>query len=271
MILLGTTGWESNCEKLDKAIYPAKYRENKLQYYSQFSSLVELRSTFYEVPDKATVQLWDESTPKKFEFIGRMLKDITHNRERSIDPKQIENYFDALGSLGYKLSMVILHFNRHFQKTKNNREFLLNLLDEVNKHFRQHVSIELIHGSWFGEDENLLTELRERSSSLINTDKRTVPPAIRHPEVNFLRLRGDPSVVPVDSFGKNIIDRQRDIDFYAMYLKSLQKSYKVIFVTIDNHFSGNAWKDAQNLADAMRKQKVKFRGFHEQKEKIPQA
>jgi predicted MPP superfamily phosphohydrolase len=99
----------------------------------------------------------------------------------------------------------------------------------------------------------------------MNTDKRTVTPALRHDELYYLRLRGDSALVPVASLGKKVQDRTRDIQFYAKYLNSIKKRYHVIFVTIDNHFSGYAWDDLFLLGSELTKVKVKFKGFKERK------
>ena len=268
MILLGTTGWDFNIESLDNRIYPAQYREEKLRYYSKFSTMVELQSTFYEIPEKNVVAQWDEMTPKKFDFIARMSKDVTLSKKQEIDPVYIETYFDALSGLDNKLSLVLFHFNKSFQKSDGNVEYLYNLLDECNKHCSQHFVLELLHNSWFRADDDLLDGLKSRSSSLMNTDKRTVTPALRHDELFYLRLRGDSSLVSVASLGKKTQDRDRDIQFYAKYLNSIKKRYHVIFVTIDNHFSGYAWDDLFFLGEELTRLKAKFKGF---KDRIPEG
>lgn len=269
MILLGTTGWDFNIESLDKRIYPAQFREEKLRYYSKFSTMVELQSTFYEIPEKNVVAQWDEMTPKKFDFIARMSKDITLSRKPELDPVHIERYFDALSGLDNKLSLVLYHFSKTFQKSDGNVEYLYNLLDECNKHCSQHFVLELLHNSWFQADDDLLEGLKSRSSSLMNTDKRTVTPALRHDELFYLRLRGDISLVPVASLGKKVQDRDRDIQFYAKYLNSIKKRYHVIFVTIDNHFSGYAWDDLFFMGKELTKLKTKFKGFSKRIPEVP--
>ena len=247
MILLGTTGWETNIESLDNRIYPVEHRGEKLRYYSLFSTMVELQSTFYEIPEKSVVARWEESTPKKFDFIARMHKDVTLNRKQEIDPEFIERYFDSIGGLNNKLSLVLFHFNRFFQKNDSNVEYLYNLLDESKKHCNQHFVLELVHNSWFRADDELRDALKSRSSSMLNTDKRTVTPAL----------------VPVASLGKKVQDRNRDLQFYAKYLSSIKKRYHVIFVTIDNHFSGYAWDDLLFLGSELHKTKTRFKGFME--------
>lgn len=261
MILLGTTGFEYENSQLD-SFYPVDLQESnkRLEYYASIAPVVELHSTFYELPSMETVQMWHENTPKRFDFIGRMLKDVTFCKDNKSDPNLIAEYFNRLKPLKSKLSVVILHFRGNLQSNEKNQQFILELIADCKKHYDGHISLELPNRSWFNDME-FNNKLHEDSVSIVNTDKLLVPASHRHQEVFYLRLRGSTSLVPKEAIGKKVIDRQNDIKYWAKYLRNLSKRHKMVFIIFDNHFSGNAFLDAVALAQELKGGNVKFKGF----------
>ena len=51
-----------------------------LRYYAQHFNSVEVDSTFYQIPSKATVQGWDKKTPEGFVFAAKVPQSITHEK-----------------------------------------------------------------------------------------------------------------------------------------------------------------------------------------------
>jgi uncharacterized protein YecE (DUF72 family) len=61
-------------------LFPAKSRSRDfLHLYSRRFTCVEGNTTFYSVPDRATVARWAEETPPGFEFCLKLPKTLTHN------------------------------------------------------------------------------------------------------------------------------------------------------------------------------------------------
>jgi uncharacterized protein YecE (DUF72 family) len=61
-------------------LFPAKSRSaDFLSLYSRRFNCVEGNTTFYSIPDAATVQRWREQTPPGFEFCPKLPKTVTHN------------------------------------------------------------------------------------------------------------------------------------------------------------------------------------------------
>jgi uncharacterized protein YecE (DUF72 family) len=65
-IRIGTCSWAD--EALTKHWYPkdVKTAEDRLRYYAERFSTVEVDSTYYRLPDEAMVSRWDERTPDGF-------------------------------------------------------------------------------------------------------------------------------------------------------------------------------------------------------------
>ncbi|MGH3035016.1 MAG: DUF72 domain-containing protein [Gaiellaceae bacterium] len=65
-IRIGTCSWAD--EALTKHWYPKSVRtaEERLRYYAERFSVVEVDSTYYRLPDESTVERWAERTPDGF-------------------------------------------------------------------------------------------------------------------------------------------------------------------------------------------------------------
>jgi uncharacterized protein YecE (DUF72 family) len=73
---------------------------NKKEYFKKFS-LVELQSTFYEIPAKIdTVNKWREEAPKDFEFTLKAFQVITHD-SKSPTYKRLKRKFGNPKNYGF--------------------------------------------------------------------------------------------------------------------------------------------------------------------------
>ena len=73
---------------------------NKKEYFKKFS-LVELQSTFYEIPAKIeTVKKWGEEAPKDFEFTLKAFQVITHD-SKSPTYKRLKRKFGDPENYGF--------------------------------------------------------------------------------------------------------------------------------------------------------------------------
>ena len=73
---------------------------NKKEYFKKFS-LVELQSTFYEIPAKIeTVKKWREGAPKGFEFTLKAFQVITHD-SKSPTYKRLKRKFGNPKNYGF--------------------------------------------------------------------------------------------------------------------------------------------------------------------------
>jgi len=73
---------------------------NKKEYFKKFS-LVELQSTFYEIPSKIeTVKKWRKEAPKDFEFTLKAFQVITHD-SKSPTYKKLKGTFGNSKNYGF--------------------------------------------------------------------------------------------------------------------------------------------------------------------------
>jgi len=256
MIYIGTTGWDFKFWK--GSFYPEKI-DNKLKYYSKISAFTELRSTYTRIPSEEKVLSWFNNSPDNFIFVSRMLKDVTHNEDYVVDEEKITAFFDAFKPLAQKHQMTMVHFPMHFQRNGTTEEFLLAVLDKINEQFDGQILVEAPNRSW--QKVDIRDELSKRSACLVGNDRRPIPSLMRSKSVYYLRLLGDKRTVPKEKFGKNPLDRDDDIKYWAEHIQFIDKQTDAVFVTMDNHFSGNAIEDAKLMANWLSKLNCKSNGF----------
>lgn len=255
MILLGITGYEH--PNFDN-YFPDN--SDKLSYYSKRSPVLELNNSFYETPDEEAIKNMYNSTPKNYSIIGRMLKSVTLEPD-SLNIERIHSHLNKLKILKEKMPMVLFHFNKKFVKSEKTENYLMSLMSSCNEIFNGHLLMDLPNTSWMKYDDKLKELLTNHSASMVNTDKQLTSPLMRDNDVYYLRLLGDRDLVPTSKLGEQVIDRSRDILYWAKYIKSLKKRHKMIFIMIDHHFSGNAFKDSELLSKSLIELNVKFQGF----------
>lgn len=256
MLFIGTTGWDF--DHWNGSFYPSD-SEDQLAYYSKFASFTELRPTFFNIPSESLIQEWDAKTPDSFIFTAKMLRNVTYNHQLVVKEEIIENYFKRLNVLGNKLGLVLLQFPIKFQRSPKTFEFITGILDKCHELFPGYLLVEVRNRSW--HKEVVKEELATRSACLVSTDKRPISATTRNENVYYLRLMGDKNLVPAKQFGKIELDRRDDIKYWANHLKFLNKKHKMVYVAIDNHFSGNSAKDAIALSKELKRLKVKYEGF----------
>ena len=77
-ISLGCAGWDY--KDWVGPFYPKPLeRYNHLEFYSKFFDIIEINSTFYNIPNKVTVSNWNNQVPQDFKFIVKVWQKITHN------------------------------------------------------------------------------------------------------------------------------------------------------------------------------------------------
>lgn len=252
MIYIGLSGLE--LPHLKKYF---KEEKSRIEQYNREYQFVELHSTYNATPNIEILKRWGESTSDNFIFSGTMHKSVTLSPQK-LNKEKIVNHLEKLSFLKKKMNFLLLYYNYKFKKSEENIASLLLILDVISPLFDGHILLEFQHHSWYGDDPEFKEKLKKYSSSLVNSERQLVPYQMRDPDVFYLRLAGDKDIVPTSTFGNTKLDKNRDIEYWAKYLKALQKKHKLIYVSIDNHFSGDAYMDLQYLAAQLKKLHVEF-------------
>ncbi|MGA9119911.1 MAG: DUF72 domain-containing protein [Bacteroidota bacterium] len=165
---IGIGGWEH--EILDNCFYPrtGMTTAEKLAYYSDYFSAVEVRATFWDETLTATdVRPWIAAVQgrKSFQFSVKLHRSFTH--DRTIRPAQVKTMQSLLRELARhnRLGALLMQFPYGFTNTGANRHYLTTLA-EVFREFPMYV--ELRHSSW--DTSSLLPFLTEHAMRSVSAD-----------------------------------------------------------------------------------------------------
>jgi len=96
-IFLGTCGW--SYKEWEGNFYEKRCGQSKLRSYARIFKTVEIDSTFYRNPNKATVMGWLKYSPADFFFTAKLPKTITHDKALGLrrDVKaDLEDFLDLM-------------------------------------------------------------------------------------------------------------------------------------------------------------------------------
>ncbi|MBY9014912.1 MAG: DUF72 domain-containing protein [Candidatus Lokiarchaeota archaeon] len=235
-ISLGCAGWDY--KDWVGAFYPKSLeRYNHLEFYSKFFDIIEINSTFYNIPNKTTVINWYNQVSANFKFIVKVWQELTHNFKEANIEDSISQFFYRLSPLKEKIFAYLLQFPpwfKHNEKHLRQLKYLISELPTENKYI-----LELRDNTWFNED--LLYELIESSTIILGT---TYMPGIKAYYMSgqntyYIRLIGDRELIVFDRIQR---DQKENLSNLVNSINTLKKSPNIyeIFIIVNNHFQGNA-------------------------------
>lgn len=260
MIFLGTAGWKYNHWR---GSFYSRHQSNDLEYYSRHSSLVEINSTFYRIPTEAMVRGWYHYTPDDFIFSAKLIRDITHSRDRMFNPEIVEYFFNRMiQGLEDKFKTVLVQFPPWLKYSDKSFMFLSSIIDECLIYFKGNIVVEIRDESWINPEFKKF--IHSRQISLARTTRFPIPEDFASlPSLYYLRLLGDRKLIPDESLGQVFLDKQEALKEWVTKLVSLTSKYETIFVLINNRFSGYAINDAITLSKALFQEKIDRKGFEQ--------
>jgi len=151
---------------------PGSRNRDFLSLYSRRFTAVEGNTTFYAVPDAATLDRWASETPDGFEFCLKLPRYLTH--EGSIEPKidATREFLQHVARLGDKLGPVFVQLPPNYtpEAFEDLEAFLHGRFPDVR------LALEVRHRDWFREPHvrRLDELLRESNVARVILDTRPV-------------------------------------------------------------------------------------------------
>jgi uncharacterized protein YecE (DUF72 family) len=252
-ILIGIGGWEH--EVLESCFYPDATRSSfaKLEFYSQYFSAVEIRSTFWDnALTREEAMAWAGAIPARrvFRFIPKLHASITH--KRTLEPGTVNNTRMILDLLRERdrLGALLIQFPYAFTNTGANRYFLAKVTDTF-KGYPLHV--ELRHETW--NIPSLFDLLAEHAAAPVSVDL----PRVRQFTPFFTRTVGQEAFLRLH--GRNekgwllnghdarydYLYNGKEIQEIRRRVQALPKNLQQVFIIWNNTTSGKAVVNALQL------------------------
>ena len=97
-LYVGTSGY--SYPKWKGSFYPkALPSQQMLRYYAEHFRAVEINSTFYRMPDPATLKSWAADVPEDFKFTLKAPQQITHRLRLKNADEPVRRFVDVSGAL----------------------------------------------------------------------------------------------------------------------------------------------------------------------------
>ena len=178
-VRVGTASWTDPTMTRGGVFYPrgTSTSEQRLRYYAEQFSVVEVDATYYSLPDRVNAHLWAERTPAHFSFhvkahalmtgqpteVARLPEDLVELLPKATAAKKkiyakdlppelydaVWTYFiDSLSPLHEtgKLGGILLQYPRWFLPTPENKQFLAESAERLAG---IPATVELRNGMWF--------------------------------------------------------------------------------------------------------------------------
>ena len=232
---IGTSGWSYTSWQGN--FYPEKLEQKWwLPYYTQVFNYVEIDTSFYQIPSKNMVKLWNARSPSNFRFSAKFPRVITHEKKFRHCEKELELFYEAMLPLKGKLLTLLIQFPPSFKIKEG-----LEALEQYDFYFDDtyRYAIEVRHPSWF--NDLAYNFFKKYNICLVwnQLDIVQTPPVVTSDFV-YIRFIGDRSISEKD-FGTIQKDRAVEMLNWANKLNEVhryEKDVETAMVAANNHYAG---------------------------------
>jgi uncharacterized protein YecE (DUF72 family) len=247
-------GWET-------AFYPARTpQRDYITRYAERYDTVEIDATFYAVPDPQVVRGWRAKTPEDFVFSAKIPRVITHEKSMVDCRIELDAFLESMSELQDKLGVLVFQFPYFNKETLGFPEFSDRLDSLLEALPDGKYAVEVRNRDWIGEP--LFQLLQRHSVAFAPTDFPGMPSVGSLRAVDaitssfvYVRLLGDRIYTEEMlarhlgevSFSETVIDRSSELEQWARWIDELAKKDISVYVYINNHYSGFAPRDIDDL------------------------
>lgn len=227
------------------SFYPKQLEKTQyLGYFSKFFNIVEVNSTFYNLPSEEMVINWYSRVPENFRFIIKVWQRITHNLEDPALNSYIIEFFSRLKQLKSKIIGFLLQFPPWFQYSESNLYKLNLLLKEIPSEYKY--IIELRDNSWFNPE--IFSKFIDGNGKILATTYMPgiIPYYMQNQNYYYIRLIGDRELTVFNRIQRDQKEAMSNLHKNVQNLMNIPNIYE-IFIIVNNHFAGFAPESVNDL------------------------
>lgn len=259
-INIGCAGW--SYKDWIGPFYPKSIEAlNQLEYYSHFFDLVEINSSFYNLPTISMVNTWLIKVPKQFRFIVKVWQEITHKLHESEIDYRIDQFFFRMKPLEDKMIGYLFQFPPWFHYSEENFQKLNYLINEIPLNNKLKYIFEFRDNSWFKSE--ILNKFIDGKERVLGTTYKPDLKAYYLPKqlYYYIRLIGDRELNVFNRVQRQQENMLRDL---IEIINTYQKDPEIyeIFIIVNNHFMGFAPESVNLLKTRLN---LPFKSFNQQR------
>lgn len=262
-ISVGTAGWDYKDWK--GTFYPQRLVSRQyLEFYSNFFVIIEINSSFYNLPSKEMVNNWANRVPQDFRFIIKVWQEITHKLGDFEINTRISKFFQRFEPLEGKILGFLFQFPPRFKHSEDHIEKLVNLIHQLPKNTESIYIFELRDNTWF-IPENLTSIIDGNKYILGTTYKPGIKPYfLPNQNYYYIRLIGDRELTLFNRIQREQKESLLDLSQNISILKQKSDVFE-IFIIVNNHFQGFAPESANLIKKRLN---LPFKPLNQQKSLI---
>lgn len=247
-ILIGTSGWMY--KEWNDRFYPPKTKDrDKLAYLAQHFPTVEINSSFYRLPTKATFKLWHDRAPEGFIYSVKFPRYITQMKKLILDEGSkpyANDFFKNSKVLKEHLGAVLIQLPPNFGcDLERLKKFIKYLLSYAKQ--RKYIAdfcIEFRHQTWFNED--VFSLMRKYNIGFVISDSSVWPQdRVFTADFSYIRFHGPKELFASSYSNKQLVE-------WAEFIVS-HKEIKKFYVYFNNDMSAKAIDNAYYLQKSIDK------------------
>jgi uncharacterized protein YecE (DUF72 family) len=249
-IYIGTSGY--SYKDWIGSVYPQNTMQNEfLSVYSSMFNFVELNFSYYTQPKKQIIQRMVDNTKEGFLFAIKAHKTLTHEITEKTD-SEMDIFMSGIEPLieGSRLAAVLMQFPYSFHYNDETRMHL----DKVCRYFENlPLAVEFRNDEW--NKESVLNEFRKRNICIVNVDEPDLPKlpgpddAVTS-ELGYIRFHGRNKEnwwKGTNTSRYDYLYSEDELESWIPRIKNIVKKVKILIVAFNNHYKGQAVKNAKDL------------------------
>ena len=220
-IHIGTSGW--SYKHWVGKFYPDKSNsEEQFEFYTRHFDTVEINNSFYKLPPRSVFENWYKYSPKKFLFVVKANRFITHMLKLTKPQEPITRLFNSIDALKEKLGPVLFQLP---PKWKVNAVRFKEFLEALPK--GQRYVFEFRNETWYTEEIYQLLHQYNCAFCIYELGGHMSPMNITADFV-YLRLHGPTENKYQGSYSNAVLKK------WAKQCIQWQKEKKDVYVYFDN-------------------------------------
>ena len=257
-IFIGCAGWDY--KDWVGPFYPKTLESSlHLEHYIKYFDIVEINSTFYNLPSSEIVFGWATRVPKDFQFIVKVWQKITHNLNETDLDMYINQFFSRMETLRDNISRFLFQFPPWFKYSEKHLKQLDNLIKRIPSDYEY--IIELRDNSWF--NPNILSDLVDGFRGILGTTYMPdlIPYYMPNQKSYYIRLIGDRELTVFNRIQRKQEEAMNDLNKNIDILKK-SPNVNQIFIIVNNHFAGFA---PESVNELKKRFELPIKQFNQQK------
>ena len=189
---------------------------------------IEFNSSFYKIPQAATVTKWAASVPEKFKFTFKLWKGITHSKGLNFNTEDVVAFFKSINAVQDKKGCLLLQFPPSLgSEYLGQLDALLRCIKEIDTAQDWKIAVEFRDTLWYHEKVYDLIHFYQAAIVIHDIPKSATPFFNHQSNFMYVRFHG-----PTGNYRENY--EEDFLNEYATYLKEWIEEGKTVYVYFNN-------------------------------------